>query len=260
MKTVIDKPAITPPSALLWMTEGNRALSAAMGSVALWPILRRAPHGDGHAVLVLPGLTTSDDSTALLRGYLESRGYDVHGWGQGVNLGPRPGVEQGMEDLLEELVDWTGRRVSLVGWSLGGMYARELASLHPGEVRDVITLGSPFVGDPQATNARRVYEAVSGEAANDSDARWRLIGPTPPVPTTSIYSRTDGIVAWQTSIEKSGPKSESIEVVGSHLGLGFHPAVLYALADRLAQPEGRWKPFERSAWNAWMYPEPAVRK
>lgn len=251
-----DRP-IAPPSRLLLLAEG-RALWEAAAGVAWWPLLRLAPRGDGHAVLVLPGLVASDASTGLLRRYLHYRNYDVHGWGQGRNLGPRPGVEKGMVDLLKKLADQSGQKVSVVGWSLGGVYARMLAASHTDEVRDVITLGSPFVGSGHATNAWRIYESVSGQNADD-EQRWSQVRPTPSVPTTSIYSRTDGVVAWQCSLEKAGPQAENIEVLASHLGLGFHPAVLYALADRLAQPEGDWKPFEGSRLGPWVYPKPAER-
>ena len=258
MTSVTYDTPIAPPSRLLLMAEG-RALWEAAASVAWWPLLRLAPRGDGHAVLVLPGLVASDASTGLLRRYLKYRNYDVHGWGQGRNLGPRPGVEKGMVDLLKKLADQSGQKVSVVGWSLGGVYARMLAASHTDEVRDVITLGSPFVGSGHATNAWRIYESVSGQNADD-EQRWSQVRPTPSVPTTSIYSRTDGVVAWQCSLEKAGPHTENIEVLASHLGLGFHPAVLFALADRLAQPEGEWKPFEGSRLGPWVYPKPAERE
>ena len=258
MTSVTYDTPIAPPSRLLLMAEG-RALWEAAASVAWWPLLRLAPRGDGHAVLVLPGLVASDASTGLLRRYLKYRNYDVHGWGQGRNLGPRPGVEKGMVDLLKKLADQSGQKVSVVGWSLGGVYARMLAASHTDEVRDVITLGSPFVGSGHATNAWRIYESVSGQSADD-EQRWSQVRPTPSVPTTSIYSRTDGVVAWQCSLEKAGPHTENIEVLASHLGLGFHPAVLFALADRLAQPEGEWKPFEGSRLGPWVYPKPAERE
>ena len=251
-----DQP-IAPPSRLLMLAEG-RALWEAAASVSLWPLLRLAPKGDGHAVLVLPGLVAGDESTGLLRRYLKYRHYAPKGWGQGRNLGPRAGVEQGMADLLKRMADDSGRKVSLVGWSLGGVYARMLASRQTDEVRSVITLGSPFVGGGHATNAWKLYETVSGKKADEAEP-WSEIGATPPVPTTSIYSRTDGIVAWQCSLERNGPQSENIEVLASHLGLGVNPAVLYAVADRLAQPEGQWKPFDRRGLGAWAYPQPAER-
>jgi pimeloyl-ACP methyl ester carboxylesterase len=162
-----------------------------------------------------------------------------------------------MTDLLEELNDTHGRKVSLVGWSLGGLYARQLAKLMPQRVRSVITLGSPFAGAPKSTNAWRVYEMASGRRADEEDSRFGgSLSVAPPVPTTAIFSRTDGICAWQGCMEKSSARSESIEVESSHCGMGHHPAVVYAVADRLAQPEGAWKPFDRSGWRAMVYPDP----
>jgi pimeloyl-ACP methyl ester carboxylesterase len=246
---------IAPPSRLLLLAEG-RALWEAGAAVALWPLLQLTPRGDGHPVLVLPGLVASDLSTKLLRRFLKSRGYDAHGWGLGRNLGPREGIEDGMVEKLRQLHAASGRKVSLVGWSLGGVYARLLASRHPELVRSVVTLGSPFNGSARATHAWRVYEGVSGQSSEDP-RRMKQVRPTPPLPTTSIYSRSDGVVAWRCSVEQAGPQSENIEVVASHLGLGAHPAVLYALADRLAQPEGQWKPFDRAALGPLVYPDPA---
>ena len=158
------RPTIAPPSRLLMLAEG-RALWEAGATLALWPLLQLAPRGDGHPVLVLPGLVASDESTRLLRRYLRGRGYEVHGWGLGRNLGPRAGVEDAMIARIETLYDQSGgRKVSLVGWSLGGVYARLLANRMPERVRSVITLGSPFTGNPRASNAWRVYEGVSGQA------------------------------------------------------------------------------------------------
>ena len=253
--TAVTPRSITAPSRLLMLAE-IRALWEAGTTLAVWPLLQLAPRGDGHPVLVLPGLVASDSSTRLLRRYLKSRGYDVHGWGLGRNFGPRAGVEAAMVKKLEELHDKEGRKVSLVGWSLGGVYARLLANRHPALVRSVVTLGSPFAGSPRSTNAWRVYEGVSGQSAEDAP-RMRHVTPTPPVPTTSIFSRTDGIVAWRCSVETTGPSAENIEVLGSHVGLGAHPAVLYALADRLSQPEGEWKPFQRGMLGPLLFPDPA---
>ena len=200
--------------------------------LAALPWLRLAPRGDGHAVLVLPGLGAGDHSTRLLRGFLRDRGYTAKGWGLGRNLGPRAGFERGMLDALDRMGDESGRTVSLVGWSLGGLYARDLAAKRPEAVRSVITLGSPL-HHPRLTER-----------------------PLPMAPTTSIYSRGDEIVPWQCSVEPESARSENIEVMGSHLGLGFNPAVLFAIGDRLAQAEGQWQPFERSGWRQFVYPDP----
>ena len=243
-----------PPSKVLQLLE-LRALGELGVSFALLPLLRRAPRGDGHPVLVLPGLLASDTSTQLLRAYLTDRGYAAHGWGLGRNLGLKPGLESKMLERLRELHGEHGRKVSVVGWSLGGVYAREIASAMPEAVRSVITLGSPIRGNPKSTNAWRVYQWASGQSVDGPGAR-RLREAAPPVPTTSIYSRSDGIVAWQTSVERTTAATESIEVIGSHCGLGVNAAALYAIADRLAQPEGEWRPFERSGLRSLVFPDP----
>jgi len=248
--------SLRPPSRTLMFLEG-RAIHELGAFVGALPLLSLAPRGDGHPVLVLPGLVASDVSTRPLRAFLKSKGYAVSGWRQGRNLGLRPGVQGAMVDLVEELNDLHGRKVSLVGWSLGGLYARQLAKMMPERVRGVITLGSPFAGPPRSTNAWRVYEMASGRRAHEEDARFGgSLSVAPPVPTTAIFSRTDGICAWQGCMEKTSATSESIEVESSHCGMGHHPAVVYAVADRLAQPEGTWKPFDRSGWRAMVYPDP----
>jgi pimeloyl-ACP methyl ester carboxylesterase len=247
---------LRPPSRTLMFLEG-RAISELGAFLGALPLLSLAPKGDGHPVLVLPGLVASDASTRPLRGFLKSKGYAVSGWRQGRNLGLRAGVQHAMVDLLQELNDTHGRKVSVVGWSLGGLYARQLAKMMPERVRSVITLGSPFAAGPKATNAWRVYEMASGRRADEEDSRFggSLAG-APPVPTTAIFSRTDGICAWQGCMEKASATSESIEVESSHCGMGHHPAAVYAVADRLAQPEGQWAPFDRGGWRALVYPNP----
>jgi pimeloyl-ACP methyl ester carboxylesterase len=160
-----------------------------------------------------------------------------------------------MQDRWAELHARYQRKVSLIGWSLGGVFAREMARRTPEQVRSVITLGSPFAGEPRASNAWQLYEAVSERRADDWPERERMKSP-PPVPATAIFSRTDGIVAWQGCLERRSPTSENIEVDGSHCGLGHNPVVLYAIADRLAQPEGQWKPFNRSGLRRFVYLDP----
>jgi pimeloyl-ACP methyl ester carboxylesterase len=247
---------LSPPSRTLMFLEG-RAISELGAFLGALPLLSLAPRGDGHPVLVLPGLVASDTSTRPLRSFLKSRGYAVSGWRQGRNLGLRHGVQNAMVDLVQELNDTHGRKVSLVGWSLGGLYARQLAKMMPQRVRSVITLGSPFASGPKATNAWRVYEMASGRRADEEDSRFGgALSATPPVPTTAIFSRTDGVCAWQGCMEKTSATSESIEVESSHCGMGHHPAAVYAVADRLAQAEGEWAPFDRSGWRSLVYPNP----
>jgi hypothetical protein len=236
----------------------GRALTELGTFLAALPLLNWAPKGDGHPVLVLPGLMAGDDSTIPLRKFLESRGYAVRGWGLGLNRGLRNGVQDGMLELVRTFSDAHGRKISIVGWSLGGIYARELAKMLPDRVRSVITLGSPFAGSPQSTNAWRVYELASGQSAEAANEGFGgRVEEAPPVPTTAIYSRTDGICAWQGCVEKTSAQAESIEVDGSHCGLAVNPAVVFAVADRLSHPEGAWKPFDRSGWRSWIFPDPS---
>ncbi len=215
-------------------------------ALAAYPFMRGAPSGDGHPVLVFPGLAAGDVTTVVIRRFLRDLGYPAHAWEQGLNFGPRPGVLEACVERIQQLRAEHGRPVSLVGWSLGGVYARELAKMMPNDVRQVITLGSPFTGNHKATNAWRVYQLVSGEKEID-EARFAALKETPKVPTTSIYSRTDGVVAWQCSVEQETASSENIEVHASHVGMGMNPTALYAIADRLAQPEGEWKRFDHTA-------------
>lgn len=235
-----------PPHWMLLALEGRAPLEFG-AAMAARPLLQRTARGDGHPVLVFPGLATSDFYTIFLRNFLTERGYASHAWEQGFNFGPRPGVVERCEASLRRLHREYGQTVSLVGWSLGGVYARELAKLAPELVRCVITLGTPFAATPKATNAWRLYEILSGQSI-EQDARAANLSEAPPVPTTSIYSRTDGIVAWQCSVQPSSPIAENIEVPASHVGMGLNPAALYAVADRLAQPEGQWQRFNPEGW------------
>jgi pimeloyl-ACP methyl ester carboxylesterase len=133
--------------------------------------------------------------------------------------------------------------VTLIGWSLGGLYAREIAKALPHRVRQVITLGTPFARIANSTNVQWLFELLSGTSAAVDTALARRLAAAPPVPTTSIYSRSDGVVAWQACVAKPSPLAENVEVESSHLGLIWHPDVLRIVADRLAQPPGDWRPW-----------------
>jgi pimeloyl-ACP methyl ester carboxylesterase len=206
-------------------------------------LLRSAPRGDGHPVLVFPGLLAGDLATLPLRRFLRDLCYDARGWKLGVNLGPSAELREKLDERLVHLFERHGRRVSLVGWSLGGIYARELARVHSDRVRLVITLAAPF-RDISATHAARLIPIRPGgrQLSEAHELRDALRQPLP-VPSTSIYSKTDGIVAWQSCLEERGPRRESVEVACSHTGMGFHPDVLAVIADRLAQGESQWRPF-----------------
>jgi pimeloyl-ACP methyl ester carboxylesterase len=236
---VSDSVHVAPPSPALLALEGRAWLEFAALVPAL-PLLARAPRGDGHPVLVLPGWLASDRSTWALRRFLRDRGYHVHGWRLGRNLGPNADTVAGLARRFATLRERHGKKLSLIGWSLGGIYARELGRRFPGEVRQVITLASPFRA-PSATSVSRFYRARRSEAR--PDLRQRLGEPLP-VPSTSLYSRSDGVVAWRSCIQDEGPLAENIEVRTSHCGMGHHPGVLLVIADRLAQPENAWQRYE----------------
>ena len=220
--------------------------------LAAMPWLRRLPRGDGHPVVVLPGLAVSDFSTVPLRHFLRGQGYDAHPWQQGFNFGPRHGVLEDCLGQIKRLHYQHRQQVSLVGWSLGGIYARELAKEAPELVRCVITLGSPFSGHPRGTNAWRLFEWVSGQSVEDPALRAQIQG-TPPVPTTSIYSRTDGVVAWQCCLNPAAARAENIEVHASHIGMGMNPLALVAIADRLSQDPQQWRPFDVKGARKWFF-------
>lgn len=232
--------------ALFWtLTEGGRASMEMTSFIMLRRLMKHLPKGDGHPVIVFPGFIASDRSTKPMRKLLGDLGYITYGWGLGRNLKFNDRREAKMNALLKKTYDAHGRKVSLIGWSLGGVFAREVAKSNPDMVRSVISLGSPISGELDHSNARRLYEWLNGKPDGEMKDRLGTIAEAPPVPTTSIYTKTDGIVAWKGSIQRPGKTpSENICVPASHIGLGVNPLVMYALADRLAQAEGQWAPFE----------------
>ncbi len=245
---------VVSPSRWLLLLEAGAPLEYA-ASLAAAPWLLNAPRGDGPAVIVYPGFLASDLSTRPLRRLLRALGHDMHGWGQGRNLGARAATLERALAQVHALHAKSGRRISLVGWSLGGLFAREVAKRAPDSVRLVVSLGSPFTGPRDANRASSTYRRLQrGQAP--APIRHEDLREPPPCPTTSIFSRTDGIVAWPCSLQAPGPQAESIEVRASHLGLGVNPFALYALADRLAQPEGAWLPFDRHGVRRFAFPDP----
>ena len=247
---------LRPPGLGLLLAE-IRGVFEFNASLMMAPLLMRAPKGDGHPVLALPGFLASDISMAPLRRYLKELGYDVYAWQMGRNLGGLSRMRTLLRERLAEIHASTGRKVSIVGWSLGGVYARDLARHMPDVVRYVITLGSPFANDVRATNATRLYEALSGEQVDaDPELRDALAGDLP-VPATSIFSRADGVVNWRCCLSQPSSTAENVEIyLASHVGLGVNPAVLWAIADRLAQSEGQFQQFDRSGPFAIAYAPP----
>lgn len=241
------------PSKTLMFMEG-RAFHEFGAFLSALPLLSLAPRGDGHPVMVLPGLVASDTSTRPLRSFLGNRGYAVSGWRQGRNLGLRDGVQHAMVDLVHELNDTHGRKVSLVGWSLGGVFSLYGAQNTLECVRSIITLGSPVSVDAAGSQSppavRALYRLVShrlGPTAHVMQPRAKTLREQRrlAIPTSCLYSLGDGVVPPQEATIDGDPAlHENIRVPGSHLGLGFNGIVLAIVADRLAQPEGAWQPFQ----------------
>lgn len=220
----------------------GRCLWEGAALLAIQPLLALAPRGDGHQVLVLPMLLGNDLSTWLPRESLSRLGYQARPWNLGTNRGPVPGLMAACRERLQALHRQDGRKLSLIGWSLGGLYARELARQAPELVRLVITLGSPVTGDPAPAEFWKLHAAFTGQPMGLGEPGGSLAEP-PPVPTTAIFSRSDGIVPWANSQERAGPLTENIEIESSHLGLGVNPMAIHVIANRLAQPEGAWRPY-----------------
>jgi pimeloyl-ACP methyl ester carboxylesterase len=256
----VDRYRSPGPSAWHSITELPRVMLELTSLSLAWPLLGMEPRGDGHPVLVLPGFMAGDESTLLLRRFLGGLGYRPLPWELGRNVGSLD-QQSRLVDRFDRLTRRHGERVSVIGQSLGGVFARELARQFEDRVRLTVTLGSPFASSgPESTNpvVARLFQYLSG--LEHEHVRERMLEAPlepPPVPSTAVYSRTDGVVHWSTCLEYPGELAESIEIVGSHTGMAVNPAVLHVVADRLAQPEGGWKPFERDrGWRSLIFPRP----
>lgn len=205
-----------------------------------FPSLARQPHGHGEPVLIFPGYGAGDGSTMILKSYLRMLSYRARGWGLGRNKGA---VGDLLPRLLRRLGNFSRRsneKVTIIGWSLGGYLARELARERPDLVRLVITLGTPVVGGPKYTVVAESYrkrgidiDALAAEVERrDQVASLK-------VPVVAIYSRSDAVVAWQACIDRQSPNIEHVEVRSTHLGFGFSPEVYKIIAQRLAQFDGQ---------------------
>jgi dienelactone hydrolase len=243
-----DADAALPPDFRLlaaeWRTVGEYvAARRALNRMSRWP------RGDGHPVLVLPGFLAGAPSTQFLRQALRRLGYRAYDWRLGTNLGVRPALIKQLPARLDDIrARNDGRKVSVVGWSAGGIFARELARAQPDHVRMVITLGSPIRGNQQATHAWRMWRILNrkSQARQVVSEAARIAREEPlQVPTTCIYSKSDGIVAWQCCLSRPAAQTENVEVRSTHLGYGHNLETLRVIADRLAQPEGQWRPYRK---------------
>ncbi len=247
------------PNPVVFASEPLRSTADFGLFAASLPLLLRLPKGDGRPVLVLPGFMASDTSTEPLRWLLRHLQYRTFDWDQGRNIGPTASIVDGLVDRFDQVVAETGEPVTLIGWSLGGLYSRALAERSPTQVRHVISLGSPFrLSRSQETNAGVLFDLLAPlhgrERPKTTTFRRVPYSGAPPVPSTAIFSKGDGVVPWQSCVDVPGRHSENIRVVGSHMGLGHNPAVLMVIADRLRLNRNSWSAFRPGLLNRTLYP------
>lgn len=245
-KNESKKSDIQRPSIFWAATEGFRA-AVELGTYVPFQFLSRLQEdGDGHPVLILPGFMASDFSTLPLRNFIHKLGYKVYGWGEGRNYACEEYVDS-LLDRVDAIYRKHGVKVSLIGWSLGGIYARQLGKARPHKVRQIITLGSPFRDVTKANNAKWMYDLLT-RGKGESKLQKALIEDIPnpaPVPTTAIYSKEDGVVPWRLCMEQEENMiHQNIQVRGSHFGLGVNPSVLKIIANRLPFSQENWQRFE----------------
>ena len=255
MEATIESPLIPPPAMGLALTEAHRAALEFGGMMLTRSWLNRMPEGDGHGVMLMPGFLGDDGYNAPLMRYLNSLGYHTIGWEQGRNLGPRGDLLERAVDHIVNLAEFTGGKVTLVGHSLGGIYARELAKQVPDHVRQVISLGSPF-GEGRNTGSypSRLFSIMNPDEQIEVDQN--SLSAPPPVPTTAVFSKEDGVCNWRTCFQPGRhSQTQNVQVWGSHCGLTINPMVWFLLADRLSQKEDNWKPFLSTSWTRLFYPK-----
>lgn len=250
-------PNRAPPLVALTLLEARGLLETALMPAAL-PWLPVLPKGNGLPVLVLPGFLANDSSTRLLRYWLKKLDYRAYGWEQGRNNGLKEETVASLGEHLQRLHAHHEDPVRVIGWSLGGIYARALAHEYPDLINNVITLGSPF-RLPSSVNAiggsvARMYRMFNGDSMGEllsPVARWQY---PPPVPSTAIFSRGDGVANWDFCVDKlDGKQTENIGVPTSHLGMGGNPLVMLLLANRLHGHKEKWQPFEFKGWRRCCY-------
>lgn len=224
-----------PPPMHLALSDAPRALVDVAILKLASPLLRRMPRAEtNHSVMIIPGFLGDDRGNQPLIRFLRNLGYTAQGWGQGRNLGTGSFSEENFRLVLEKLALAGGGQVSLVGHSLGGLYAREIARMEPGVIRQVITLGSPFGrGQETASHASRLYKRLNPDSLPYQNEH--VMSVPPPVPTTAIYTKADGVVNWRTSLQEGDyDHVHNIQVPGSHIGLNLNAAVWYWVAKKLA--------------------------
>lgn len=194
--------------------------------------LSRAIKGDGRHVLLIPGLLASEQRMEMMRAILQAAGYSAHSWDMGRNLGPRPDTLEQIDRRVERIRREADAPVTLVGWSLGGLFAREYAKVAQEKVAGVITMGTPFSGDPRANHAWRLYQLVSGHPVDcppfacDREVK-------PQVPTIALWSRRDGVIVPECAKGRPGERDRAIEVDCTHMGFAVAPEGILAVGKAL---------------------------
>ncbi|MEM9255092.1 MAG: alpha/beta hydrolase [Pseudomonadota bacterium] len=264
---------LSPPALRHSFFEAGKFALEFSSTAVLAPLLRRLPKGDGHSIMILPGFMGADGSTATLRRMLRQRGYNAIPWGLGRNaanvrsrdlddfLAHRSAMEDRIGAMVEQEYIRSGGKLTLIGWSLGGLYAVALAHRYPNCLRQVITLGTPY-GDPRGT----ALYSVMGNLYNrevDEEALERWVNHTYragdlQVPVLALYSETDGIVGPGIARCEADPRYvTNVAIPASHVGFPFNPLVFAVIANYLAPPEERWRVFNRGKLRCWMAPAPA---
>lgn len=198
------------------------------------PALAAAHSGDGRPVLMIPGFMASDHRMEHMRRTLELAGYRAYGWGQGRNFGTKADSRERLDARIDEIINETGQPVTLVGWSLGGLFAREYAKYAATKVRAVVTLGSPFSGDPRANHAWRFYEMIARHSV-DNPPFACVREQKPPVPTVALWSRRDGVIAPDAAAGRAGERDRAVEVDCTHMGFVGSPEGINAVCATLAR-------------------------
>ncbi len=245
MKENNQTQTIERPSLIRHLSEAFRAFGEFKRTTEFYRAFKGYKKGDGHPVLVIPGFLGSNTSTRRLRKFIKRLGYISYDWGLGRNYADLEEVEVLME-LVDKIYAKHNEKVSLVGWSLGGVYAREIAKNKSDKIRQVITLGSPFGGITEPNNAAWLFEIIKGKPVEELESEWLVGLENPaPVPTTALYTKEDGVVSWKVCREKKEDDwHQNVEVRGSHMGLANNATVWFLIADRLQYGQENWEHFK----------------
>lgn len=251
-------PDIRPPRLRHSISELGRVALEAGTSVLCKGLFKTLPEGDGHTVMTIPGFMGADGSTSMLRKFLNERGYNAVPWGMGRNASDaraesmdqfmrhRAQLEGQIAQRIEEEFHSSGRKLTVIGWSLGGLYAVALAHRYPQYIRQVITLGTPF-GDPRGTALYSVMARMNQQSNDESEEslrRWvdyTYSGGELQVPVLTLYSESDGIVGKGIARCEGDPRFvTNMAVMASHVGFPFNPLVFAVIANHMVAPDQRW--------------------